>query len=125
MGFNVNELSDEELGAVYRRRYNKLCDAHAAGLIEEHPRDRWNADGRMLRDAASGELEKNDQPTAADNPPYTPGTPRPPNPEPGKPAQDRAPRLPRTSADGRIDRSTPPLAAEDSDSIIIRGRPTF
>lgn len=87
----LDSKNDAELGAMCRDRYERLIDAHGAGIADEHPVATWNADNVTLRahraakDAAGSglgarELEENDQPGAQDDPPErTPGTP--PNPQ--------------------------------------------
>ncbi len=58
MGIRFKDMSDAEIGAMVRDRFERLSAAHADGFTDTHPRDQWNADSATLRDyreaAASG-----------------------------------------------------------------------
>lgn len=122
MGFKVDDLSDEELGKVFRLRFQKLVEAHKAGLIDTHPAKQWNADGAILRAARDngGLGPKELEPTGDDPPPSSraPGTPPLPERKGGslQRGQDSAPqlRLPRVTGDGRIQHEI----AVDEDLIV-------
>jgi hypothetical protein len=92
----LSEMSDQQIGAMVRKRAADHEQLFRDGHIESRPHEVLNgwradvADARRERDSATGELERNDQP-AEDNPPPTPGTPRPPVAELDKPAQDSRP----------------------------------
>jgi hypothetical protein len=97
----ISELTDEELGAMCRDRFERLGAAHAAGLRDESPVDSWNADSKVLRDhAAQDDLPGNVASSkqimdcqAEDDPPPTTGAARVPE-RPGAvaAAHDRAAR---------------------------------
>jgi hypothetical protein len=134
----LDSKSDAELGAMVRDRYERLMDAHAGGLSDEHPVAQWNNDNLTLRahraakDAAGSglgarELEERDQPrpqTATDDPtPHTTGTP--PNPQrPGAElaAHDAAVR----AAIPGLDRLRGPFTHHDKrvvdDDLIVQSR---
>jgi hypothetical protein len=61
-----DDLSDEELGGMFRDRYNRLKQAHADGIADEHPKEQWNRDNVVLRaaKAAGAAQDDNDKPAA-------------------------------------------------------------
>lgn len=97
----LSEMTDDELGAMVRDRFQRLSEAHDAGLTDVHPRDQWNSENRVLAahratldgsgsGLGSRNLEPTDQPEAQDDPPPTSGTPRPPARNGGSLAADAA-----------------------------------
>jgi hypothetical protein len=80
MATTFNDLSDAELGRLLRSRFDRLCQAHAAGISDEHPSESWARDTETLKAyreaAATGGIAG--KVAGTDNPPPTPGTPKPP-----------------------------------------------
>jgi hypothetical protein len=44
-----DDMTLEEIGALTRSRYDRLCEAHDMGLSDEHPADRWAQDTEVLK----------------------------------------------------------------------------
>jgi hypothetical protein len=90
MAKDFTQMTDAELGACYRSRYDRLCAAHDMGLDDgPHPSERWAADTEILKAhrAATAndegglgpvEIQNKAKRSAQDNPPPTPNTPKPP-----------------------------------------------
>jgi hypothetical protein len=51
MAKDFTQMSDAELGACFRSRYDRLCAAHDMGLDDgPHPSERWHADTAILNE---------------------------------------------------------------------------
>jgi hypothetical protein len=90
MAKDFTQMTDAELGKVFRSRYDRLCAAFDMGLDDgPHPSERWQADTEILK--AHREASTQDEATglgpvyiqnkgARDNPPGGPGQPKAPMP---------------------------------------------